>query len=447
MRHLLAIAAAAAALRSLAFAAGDELPPGHPKLDGPASAPGASPGDLPPGHPKVRDGASAPTADELIKQLDSTKDLKERQKTFEVAAAVGRLYYSHSRYKDAVEYLSQALQKAEPTRALYLEQRKKMGSKQPEAGSCGADRANLEAETAFARERAKRGDVAGAASCALAALAPALEVEEFRANARFLTGDSPGALAGYERVLQISADNANSLFGRAAVLFDSQGNDVKALRRAKEDFATFLRLHPTAPRAEEAKKLLARTEEAIAAGGLDRLAKKRGTERKTADVAAATASANPPSSGSAAGKTPTSGPASGGGNDQPPPLTPEMIEAVKNTERTPELQQGLAKLVEEGEDHLARGRYQEALDAYKRVVPFQPENGRAKAGMAWSLVKLNKQPMADRVWSVAVSADPAAVDKLGDVLAAKGDKAGAKALWAKLAETAPSYTAVRGKLQ
>jgi predicted negative regulator of RcsB-dependent stress response len=47
--------------------------------------------------------------------------------------------------------------------------------------------------------------------------------------------------------------------------------------------------------------------------------------------------------------------------------------------------------------------------------------------------------MADRVWSVAVSADPAAVDKLGDTLAAKGDKAGAKALWSKLAETAPSY--------
>ncbi|HME92462.1 MAG TPA: hypothetical protein VKE49_13615, partial [Myxococcaceae bacterium] len=232
----------------------EELPPGRPKTGGTASVPGSSPGELPPGHPRVRDGAAPPTADELIKQLDSTKDLKERQKTFEVAAALGRLYYSHARYKDAVEYLSQALDKAEPTRSLYLEQKKKLHGKEQTAKSgCGADRANLEAETAIARERAKRGDVAGAASCALAALQPAVEAEELRANARFLTGDSPGALSGYERVLQISADSANSLFGRAAVLFDAQGNDPKALRRAKEDFAAFLRLYPGSPRAEEAK--------------------------------------------------------------------------------------------------------------------------------------------------------------------------------------------------
>ncbi|HME91925.1 MAG TPA: hypothetical protein VKE49_10910, partial [Myxococcaceae bacterium] len=226
-----------------------------------------------------------------------------------------------------------------------------------------------------------------------------------------------------------------------------------------EDFAAFLRLYPSSPRAEEAKKLLARTEEAIAAGGQDRLAQKRASERKTATVAA-NPPANAPPGGSATAAAPTNSRAPGSANGtapaptassgQPTPLTPEMIEAVRNTERTPELQQGLAKLVEEGEDHLAHGRYQEALDAYKRVVPFQPENGRAKAGMAWSLVRLNRQPMADRVWSVAVSGDPAAVDKLGDALAAKGDKAGAKALWAKLAEAAPTYadsSGIRAKLR
>jgi cytochrome c-type biogenesis protein CcmH/NrfG len=115
------------------------------------------------------------------------------------------------------------------------------------------------------------------------------------------------------------------------------------------------------------------------------------------------------------------------------------MESIKNTERTPELEQGLAKLVEEGEEHLAHQRYQEALDAYKRVVPFQPDNGRAKAGMAWALVGLQRQPMADRVWSVAVETDPAAVEKLGDALAGKGDKAGAKALWKKLSESSPNY--------
>ncbi len=405
MRRLLPVLAAATALGSAALAADD----------------------LPPGHPKVRDGAPAPTADDLIKQLDSAKDLKERQKTFEVAAALGRLYYSQARYQDAVEYLSQALQKAEPTRALYLEQRKKLQGKRPQASACGGSGvASFEAEADIARDRAQRGDPAGAASCALAALLPALETEELRANARFLLGDSAGALGGYERVLQIAEQSPNSLFGRAAVLFDARGNDVKSLRRAKDDLGAFLRLYLGSPRADQAKKLLARSEEAIAVGGQDRLAQKRAGERRTAMAPAPNTQPSPPGPRDAK-------------SDQLRPLTPEMIEAVQNTERTPELQQGLAKLVEEGEDHLARGRYQEALDAYKRVVPFQPENGRAKAGMAWSLVKLDRRPMADRVWSVAVSADPAAVEKLGDTLAAKGDKAGAKALWSKLAETAPSY--------
>ena len=119
------------------------------------------------------------------------------------------------------------------------------------------------------------------------------------------------------------------------------------------------------------------------------------------------------------------------------------MDAVRNTERTPELAQGLQKLVEEGEADLAHGKFQEALDAYKRVVPFQPDNGRAKAGMAWALVGLGK-PMADRVWGVAVGADPSAVDHLGDSLKALGDANGAKSLWQKLAQSSPDYAQQAG---
>src|SRR5262249_9014483 len=122
-----------------------------------------------------------------------------------------------------------------------------------------------------------------------------------------------------------------------------------------------------------------------------------------------------------------------------PPLTQEMIDAVKNTERTPELEQGLAKLIQEGEDHLAHARYQEALDAYKRVVPVQPDNGPARAGMAWALMGLNRQPLGERIWSMAVEGDPAAVEHLGDALSSKGDKRGANAVWTKLASSAPDY--------
>ena len=77
-------------------------------------------------------------------------------------------------------------------------------------------------------------------------------------------------------------------------------------------------------------------------------------------------------------------------------------------------------------------------------MPLRPD-GRVKAGLAWTLVGLGK-PTADRVWGVAVSSDPSAVDQLGETLKAKGDTRGAKALWAKLAADAPDYAA-RASLQ
>ena len=77
-------------------------------------------------------------------------------------------------------------------------------------------------------------------------------------------------------------------------------------------------------------------------------------------------------------------------------------------------------------------------------MPVLPESGRAKAGMAYALVGLNRQPMADRVWGVAVQSDPAAVDALGDSLKQLGDESGAKKVWVKLAESAPSYPGLDG---
>ena len=408
-----------------------ELPPGHPKVDAPPSpAPSgeSKAADLPPGHPQVRPGNAAPTADQILKQLDATPDLKKREKTFEVASALGKLYYSHARYAEAAEYLGQATQKAESARALYVAQHPRAaGTGSAPDGACGSiAEKTLEVQTTAARQMAQKGNASGALSCLRAALEPELEVEELRANALFLTGNSPGALAGFERALAISGDRVYGLYGRALVLFDSRGDDLKALQKVKEDLTHFLRLEPTGEKADYARKLLARTDEAISAGGITKLVQKKDAELKAAPTRVAS---RPPA------------PAA---NQQLPAVSPEIVESIKNTERTPELQAGLAKLVEEGEDHLAHGKYQDALDAYKRVVPFQPDNGRAKAGMAWAMVGLQRQPMADRIWSVAVGGDPAAVDKLGDVLAAKGDKAGAKALWKKLAETAPTYAQSSG---
>src|SRR5262245_25030141 len=116
------------------------LPPGHPALDAPIqSAPPVPRGALPEGHPPAT-GRAPPTAEELLRQLDATEGLLERGKTFEIAAALGKLYQMNGRAKDALPYFLQAEQKAEGLRALYLAERQKLGAKPvPSADEAGCD--------------------------------------------------------------------------------------------------------------------------------------------------------------------------------------------------------------------------------------------------------------------------------------------------------------------
>ncbi|WP_224364299.1 tetratricopeptide repeat protein [Hyalangium versicolor] len=426
-------------------AAQGALPEGHPPMTGSGSGPsGMSTGALPEGHPPMSGtGRAPPTADELLKQLDTTDGLRAREKTFEIASSLGKLYYTNGRPSDAVVYFLQAEEKAAATRALFVEQRKKLGKTpvpSPEDAGCGfTPTTSVEDMGKAAAERAKKGDSAGAASCAKVALGPVVEVEVLRANALYLTGDKAGALAVYERALDVAPSNEEALFARSAVLYETKGEDVKALRAAHEGFEAFVAAHPDSPRTDLAKQLSQFAQDSAKAGGREKWKQSRAEDRRirlsqrpSEPMAAA------PMMGGTGPMAGASGAMGGQGQDGPPVLTQEMVDAVQNTERTPELEAGLAKLVEEGEDNLAKGQYDAALGVYRRVVPFQPENGRAKAGMAWALVGLGK-PMADRIWGVAVGSDPAAVEKLGDTLMAKGDAKGAKALWAKLLQSVPDY--------
>lgn len=396
------------------------LPEGHPPMDGAQPGTAAPTGELPAGHPPMSGtGRAPPSAEELLRQLDSTQGLRDREKTFDIASSLGRLYYVNGRNTDAVIYLLQAEERAKPARELFLAQRKKLGKAavpSAEAAGCGFKPGmTVEDMTAAAQERAKKGDTAGAAACSRAALTPALDVGMMRAHALFLSGDLDGALTAYAAVLEVEPTHEEALYSRSSLLFETKGEDVAALKQARAGFEAMLAAHPDSQRAPMAKRLSTLAEETVKAGGRKKLLASRAEDRRIRLSQAATAPA-----------------------DAPRPLSQEAIDAVQNTERTPELEQGLAKLVDEGEEHLAKGRYQEALANYTRVVPFQPENGRAKAGMAWALVGLGR-PMAARVWGVAVQADPAAVDKLGDTLKSKGDEKGAKALWEKLAADAPNY--------
>jgi tetratricopeptide (TPR) repeat protein len=400
------------------------LPPGHPPIpaaDGGAPARPAATG-LPPGHPDISGGKSAPSAGDILQQLDATPDLKTRPKPFEVAASLGKLYFTQGRYPDAVVYLRQAQDGAGTLRTLYLAERRRVKGKLPDSQAAGCPpeaSATPGVLATRAKERAEAGDHATAAACALQALEPALEAGALLGNALFLGHDAPGALAAYGWVLEVDPLQPLALYGRAGVRFDTRPDDVASLRLAKADLAAFLARWPNIPQSPQARALLGRTEALLRAGGLSKFEAARPKPSPPTDVALAPA--------------PT--------NEAPPALNPETVEAIRSTERTPELQKGLAELVVQGEEALGKGQYQAALDAYRRVVPFEPENGRAKAGMAWALVGLNRQPMAERVWSVAVQADPQAVETLGDTLAKEGNPKDAHALWAKLAETSPAYAA------
>lgn len=402
-------------------AANGALPPGHPTM--PAGSPVAPGTPLPSGHPTVDTNKLPPSAEELMKQLDSSEGLREREKTFEIASSLGRLYYMNGRNAEALAYLGQAQAKADGVRSLFLASRKKLGKAAiptPEAANCGFTPGQaLDSMEAVAQARAKSGDSAGAAACALAALVPALDVDTLRGNALYLGGDTANALKAYARVLEVEPRHEEALYAHSALLFETQGEDLQALGAARQGFDALATAYPQSQRAPMARELSVRIAEISKAGGRKKWLATRAADRKVRlSQSTAQAAAMPP--------------------DAPRPLSPEMVDAVKNTERTPELEAGLTKLVEEGEEHLARGRYQEALANYTRVVPFQPENGRAKAGMAWALVGLGR-PMGARVWSVALESDAGAVEKLGDTLLAKGDAKGAKALWEKLAQDVPNY--------
>src|SRR5437868_936107 len=94
------------------------MPEGHPAVNDGAAAQPSTPGEVPSGHPPTA-GASKlpPSADALLKQLDSTEGLRAKEKTFEIASSLGKLYYTNGRWSDAIVYLSQAEEKAAATRA------------------------------------------------------------------------------------------------------------------------------------------------------------------------------------------------------------------------------------------------------------------------------------------------------------------------------------------
>ncbi|MBL8923475.1 MAG: hypothetical protein JNJ54_31770 [Myxococcaceae bacterium] len=358
----------------------------------------------------------APNADELIKKIDATAGLKGSEKPFEIAASLVRLYFSQGRTKDAQVYAREALAAAQPALTFYVDQKKKLGGKKPAAADqakCDPDKkdANLVNVLEVAKRHAAQGKTPEAVACARKAVTAVPDVMMMDGHASFLARDYAAARASYERVLATFDDVPDALYARGALTVDEKPDDVKALETAKKDLEQFLSAAPSSRHGRGAKALLERTTAGIQAGGLSKLVP------SPVQVPLPPMMQQQPSG--------------------PPQLDQATIAAFQNAPQNAETDARFAKLIEDSEDALAKGRYQDALAGFKQVMPYQPSNPRLRAGMAWTLVRLGK-PMAQQVWGVAIE-NPAAVDALGDRLKALGDAEGAKALWTRLAESAPGY--------
>jgi len=223
-----------------------------------------------------------------------------------------------------------------------------------------------------------------------------------------------------------------------------KGDDLGALKTARKELQSAAENAPSSPQAASAKALAARIDQVIAAGGATKYARQQ--EKIRAEAKPAVASAAPsgaPMGGPPMAAAPPSGPPADGPGT-PPQISKETMEAFQKTQVTPEMEANFARLIDDGEAKLVANKYQDALDDYRQVMPFQPNNARLRAGMAWALVGLQRQPMADRVWQVAVSSDPASVDALGDRLSKAGNRESARALWTKLQTSAPDYASRSG---
>lgn len=404
------------------------LPQGHPPVGGDTGQPPTQPAMPPdhppiggssaqvPNHPPMR-GGTAPSVEELMRRLDETPGLRERDKTFEIAMSVANLYHSNGRFTDAAEYFRQAWEIGKPVREAF----KPIRGQAPAPNGCSLRQAPMQAlldglATLPPAERT---------ACIHTAMSAVIDAGESRAAALFLAGQPDEAIATLDAVLAEAPHSAEALFSRASILLERRGSDVKALQRARSDLQTLQQGHPQSPRAFRARALLTRIDEAIAAGGVQKLAAAKAADRRKNPPAIAAAAPPPPPQGGM------------------PALSQETMEAFQKVQRTPELEQKLAKLVEEGEVELAKGRFEDALNRYRQVMPLDPENGRVRAGLAWAMVGLQR-PAADRIWTVAVQSDPAAVEMLGVTLQANGDTQGAQQLWKRLADSAPDYARQTG---
>jgi tetratricopeptide (TPR) repeat protein len=196
-------------------------------------------------------------------------EVDRREKPLEVLVALGNLYFENGRYPDAIGWYGQAIALAEPGRRRYgaLPQavRAKAKASCPSAAPrAGAPRPGYAELSAAAEAREKRRDLAGAAACWRAALAPAVAARVQRANAYLLSGDPAKAIAEHEAALADAPDDPDALWFLGLALADSAQGDVARLERARSLWHRLEQVQPGGPHAAELPVARAELERRIA---------------------------------------------------------------------------------------------------------------------------------------------------------------------------------------
>ena len=375
----------------------------------------------------------------LLAQVDQLSgQFKDKPKTFEVLAALGNLYYENNRFLDAIDSYRQALELSAPAESQAQDLRK-AGTKPAKDLPLECRRSGPDYGLAQIVAAAGSLDPPRRLRCLDAMVDMAVAIRAKRGDALYLAGNPDGALAEHRKVLSESPDHPESLFFLGAVTLEQSRGDKKKLEEGKSYWKRLLAVAPDHPRADLVRKSLPHADEMFAA-------------RPKADAAA---SALPPGHPmpdgrpAVAGNDPASPMAhSGAPSDRVDPnAIAAVADAVKNTERTPELEQGLDKLTSQAEQYLDQDKFQEARDAIVRVMPMRPGDARTAAILGGAMRGLGRTEMAQRTLSVALQNDPRqarALYEMGKLKAAMGDKAGAEESFRAVQEADPSFARAHG---
>jgi tetratricopeptide (TPR) repeat protein len=310
----------------------------------------------------------------LLATVDSMKEqLRNRPRDFSVDVALANLFYDNARYIEAIEYYTDAIDRAAETEK-QLVGRPAAGSTARVPDGCRLDLPTKDDEKRGAKTRSFESVVAlaasmagtdpdGAAACERQLIPILAMVRARRGNSWYLIGNTEKARSDHAAALAIDPNDGEALFFSGALALETSQGAPSALAEGKAYWEKLLKVAPDHPRAALVRETLPRINELFGPKA------QGGPEMAAAEPAPGGASA--------------------------PMLPPGMADAMQKVQHTPEMDAELDKTTDEGEALLAKRDWQQALDTFKRVMPLRP-SGRIALDMGIALRELGK-PTAERV--------------------------------------------------